>query len=63
MRVIVNNDLCECNALCMSAAPEVFEVREDDFVSLLQENPPEELRARVEHAVRLCPEGAITLEG
>ena len=29
MRVVVNFDLCESNALCMKAAPEVFEVRDD----------------------------------
>jgi ferredoxin len=63
MRVVVDFDLCESNALCMATAPEVFEVRDDDFLYLLQENPPEELRAKVEEAVRRCPKQAITLEG
>ncbi|MBV8463739.1 MAG: ferredoxin, partial [Acidimicrobiales bacterium] len=30
MRVIVDYGRCESNALCMAAAPEVFEVRDDD---------------------------------
>jgi ferredoxin len=47
----------------MQAAPEVFEVRDDDFLYVLQENPPEELRSKVEEAVRRCPKQAITLEG
>ena len=47
MRVVVDFDLCESNALCMQAAPEVFEVRDDDFLYVLQENPPEELRGRI----------------
>ena len=55
MRVVVDFDLCESNALCMQAAPEVFEVRDDDFLYVLQENPPEELRSKVEEAVRRCP--------
>ena len=63
MRVVVDFDLCESNALCMQAAPEVFEVRDDDFLYVLQENPPEELRSKVEEAVRRCPKQAITLEG
>jgi ferredoxin len=63
MRVVVDFDLCESNALCMATAPEVFEVRDDDFLYILQENPPEELRAKVEEAVRRCPKQAITLEG
>ena len=60
MRVVVDFDLCESNALCMAAAPEVFEVRDDDFLYILQENPPEELRAKVEEAVRRCPKQAIS---
>ena len=63
MRVVVDYDLCESNALCMVAAPEVFEVRDDDFLYVLQENPPDDLRAKVEEAVRICPKQAITLEG
>jgi ferredoxin len=62
MRVVVDYDLCESNALCMAAAPEVFEVRDDDFMYVLQENPPEELRAKVEEAVLRCPKQAIKLE-
>ena len=63
MRVVVDYDLCESNALCMAAAPEVFEVRDDDFMYVLQENPPEELRAKVVEAVQRCPKQAIKLEG
>ncbi|MCE3554036.1 ferredoxin [Pseudonocardia sp. RS010] len=63
MKVHVDFDLCESNALCMAAAPEVFEVRDDDFLYILDENPPEELRGKVEEAVRACPKAAITLEG
>ena len=45
MRIVVDFDLCESNAVCMAIAPEVFEVRDDDFLYVLDENPPEELRA------------------
>ena len=62
MRVVVNFDLCESNALCVDAAPEVFEVRDDDFLYVLDENPSEDLRAKVEAAVRVCPKQAITIE-
>jgi ferredoxin len=62
MKVVVDFDLCESNAVCMGIAPEVFEVREDDFLYILQENPPEELRPQVEQAVRSCPKAAIRLE-
>ena len=61
MKVVVDFDLCESNALCMAAAPEVFEVRDDDFLYILDEHPPEELRAKVEEAVRRCPKQAISI--
>ena len=60
-RVIVDFDKCESNALCMGVAPEVFEVRDDDFLYVLQEEPPDDLRAKCEEAVRLCPKQAITI--
>jgi ferredoxin len=60
-RVEVDFDLCESNARCMDVAPEVFEVRDDDFLYILDEHPPDELRAKVEEAVRLCPKAAITI--
>ena len=60
-RVVVDFDRCESNALCMGVAPEVFEVRDDDFLYLLQEQPPAELRERCEEAARICPKQAITL--
>ena len=62
MRVVVDFDLCESNALCMAAAPEVFEVREDDFLYVLQETPPDELREKCDQAVRQCPKQAISIE-
>jgi ferredoxin len=62
MRVVVDFDLCESNALCMGLAPEVFEVRDDDLLYVLDENPPEALREQVEAAVRACPKNAISIE-
>jgi ferredoxin len=62
MKVNVNFDLGESNAICMGIAPEVFEVREDNFLYILDENPPEALRPQMEQAVASCPRAAITLE-
>ena len=61
MRIEVDYDQCESNALCMGAAPEVFEVRDDDFLYLLTEEPPAELHEKVRKAEGLCPRRAITL--
>ena len=61
MRVVVNRTLCESNAVCARLVPEVFEVDDDDVLRIKQEQPPEALRERVEHAVRRCPKLALTL--
>ncbi len=60
MRVVVDYDRCEGNGRCALVAPEVFEVPEDQAVVRL-ERPGEELRAKVERAVRVCPRQAIRI--
>lgn len=61
MHVNVDYDLCDSNAVCMGIAPEVFEVRDDGFLYILNESPGEALRAKVEEAVRACPAQAISI--
>ena len=61
MKVVVDFDSCESNAVCEGLAPEVFEVRDDGFLYVLQETPGDELRAKVEAAVRACPKQAISI--
>ena len=63
MKVNVDFDVCASTGSCMQVCPEVFEVRSDGFLYVLQEEPPEELRPKVEEAADLCPTGAITVEG
>ena len=63
MKVTVDFDVCASTGACMQTCPEVFEVRSDGFLYILQEEPPEELRQKVEEAADLCPTGAITVEG
>ena len=64
MKVVVDYDLCEANALCMDCCPEVFRVEEDDTLTvLIEDDVPDGLRAKVEEAVRLCPRQAIALKG
>ena len=63
MRILVDFELCESNAICMDLAPEVFEVRDDDFLYVLNETPDESQRATMEEAVRRCPKQAISIQG
>ena len=63
MRVTVDFDVCASTGACAQVAPEVFEVRSDGYLYILQENPGEELRAKVTSAEEMCPTGAISIEG
>ena len=63
MKVVVDYDVCASTGACMQVCPEVFEVRSDGYLYVLQEEPGEELRAKVTEAAELCPTGAITIEG
>lgn len=61
-KIVVDFDLCESNGICMDIAPEVFEVRDDGFLYILQEVVTKELLPKVEEAVPRCPTQAITLK-
>ena len=61
MRISVDFDRCESNALCMSYAPEAFLVNDSDELQVLQESPGEELRDKVVKAAKMCPKQAITI--
>lgn len=63
MRVLVDLDVCEGNAVCMGLAPTVFELQGDEKAHVMQAQPPEELLDKVEEACRACPTQAIRLEG
>lgn len=62
LRVTVDFNLCDSHGECVAAAPEVFEIRDDDLLHVLDEAPAEELRDRVEAAARRCPKLAILID-
>ena len=63
MRVRVDLDLCQGHGACKSEAPEVFDVNEKQgVVIVLQEQPPETLRAKLQAAAKYCPTRALKIE-
>ena len=62
MKILIDYDLCEGNAVCMKVAPEVFVVGDDDRAHLVNKNPGDDLRAKVEAAVRRCPRQALSIQ-
>jgi ferredoxin len=62
VKVSVDFDLCASTGSCMQVCPDVFEVRSDGYLYVLQEEPGPELAAKVNDAADLCPTGAITIQ-
>ena len=62
MRVRVDRDACEANAVCAGLVPEVFYVDDEDELHILTSEVPPELADRVREAVMSCPKTALLLE-
>ncbi|HTX01985.1 MAG TPA: ferredoxin [Acidimicrobiales bacterium] len=60
-RIVVDFDTCQSNAVCMGIVPQVFEVRDDGYLYVLDEHPGDDLIEQVEEAVASCPTQAISL--
>ncbi len=61
VRVQVDFDLCESNAICMQVLPAVFEVRDDDSLHVLVDEISPQQQSLAEEAVRRCPRQALEL--
>jgi ferredoxin len=61
MKIKVDFDLCESNAMCEALAPDVFELDDDDFLQLNTDEVTAENEQRVSQAVAACPRAAISL--
>ena len=61
MKVSVDYNVCASTGACMQVCPEVFEVRSDGYLYVLQEEPAAELHDKVRTAADLCPTAAITV--
>ena len=63
MTVEVDRDLCEANGLCVAAAPEVFELDNDEELVIRQPSADAGLAKRVRVAVASCPRTAPRVKG
>ncbi len=60
-KIDVDWGLCESNGVCMGIIPEVFQLGDDDMLTVLQEDVTPENEAQVRDAVRQCPRQAISI--
>ncbi|MCB1616831.1 MAG: ferredoxin [Pseudomonadales bacterium] len=65
MKIQVDLELCQGHSVCLEECPEVFDVAETDEgypkVLVLNENPAEDLREKVQKAAKFCPNHVITI--
>jgi ferredoxin len=61
VRIELDRGLCQGHGVCESEAPMVFSVSKKGELTVLDASPPEELRPKVELAVRYCPTHALKI--
>ncbi|MGB9308836.1 MAG: ferredoxin [Mycobacterium sp.] len=61
MKIEVDCGLCESNGVCMGIIPEVFQLGDDDMLTVLQPEVTPENEELVRDAVRQCPRQAISI--
>jgi ferredoxin len=61
-RLVVDLNLCDAHGDCVLAAPDVFDLGEDDEKVVVLDPDPGDWE-RVERAARACPVSAIRIEG
>ncbi|HEY2510598.1 MAG TPA: ferredoxin [Polyangiaceae bacterium] len=61
MRIHVDRDLCEANAVCVRTAPDMFKVDDTDKLHVLVDPLGEEHMEKAKAAVRRCPRRALSL--
>lgn len=59
MRVEVDRDRCEGNAVCVGLAPELFELDDDDYAVVLADPVPADQEELAERAIAECPRAAL----
>jgi ferredoxin len=62
LRLVVDPDECEANAVCAGIAPDMFELDDDDTLHVLVDRPTGDDVERARQAVDSCPKRALFLK-
>ena len=60
MRVVVDCDRCEGNAVCVRIAPELFQLDDDEYATVTADPAPAEQETLAEEAIAECPRAALS---
>jgi ferredoxin len=61
VKVVVDPDACEANAVCVGIIPEVFDLDDDDNLHILMPEVTPQNEDRIRQAVASCPKAALRL--
>jgi ferredoxin len=59
MRVEVDRDRCEGNAVCVGIAPDLFDLDDDDYAVTLVDEVPAGQEELAEQSIAECPRAAL----
>ncbi|MCM3883973.1 ferredoxin [Frankia sp. R82] len=62
MRVNVDFDRCVSSGTCVRLVPDIFEIRDDGYLYVLNEEPDESRADDLQEAIECCPTEAISLK-
>jgi len=60
MRVVVDRDRCEGNAICVGIAPELFQLDDDEYAHVTADPIPADKEALAAQAIADCPRAALS---
>ena len=61
MRIKADFDLCESNAICVGMAPDFFDLDDNDYLVILQEDVPADRVEELRQVAANCPKSALTV--
>lgn len=59
MRVEVDRDRCEGNAVCLGIAPDIFDLDDEDYAVVTKDPIPADQENLAEQAIAECPRAAL----
>ena len=59
MRIDVDRERCEGNAICVGIAPDVFGLDDQDYAVILTDEVGSDVKELVEQSIAECPRAAI----
>jgi ferredoxin len=62
VRVIVDRDRCEGNAVCLGIAPDIFDLDDEDYAVVKTDPIPPDREQLAEQAIAECPRAALLRE-